>query len=345
MRRALITGITGQDGSYLAEHLVSQGYEVWGMMHRNANPQTRELLGEVRMVRGDVLDKKSLTSAIEGAEPDEIYNLADMSYVPHSWRYAELSGRVTGLGPVNVLEAIRLYSDISASRNPGRGQIRFYQASCSEVFGRAPESPQNETSPIQPCTPHGSAKALGHFTTQRYRRDYGMFAVSGILFNHESPRRAAQFVSRKVSLGVAKVKLGQEHHIRLGDLTARRDWGFAGDYVGAMHLMLAQDTPEDYVIGTGVTHSVEDLVSHAFAVAGLNWHDHVVTDTAFIRPAEPENLSADPAKAKKRLGWAPVVAFDDLVTMMVESDLKLLSSTDAKIYQIPDVETSPAHYS
>lgn len=268
-----------------------------------------------------------------------------MSYVPYSWQYAELSGRVTALGPLHILEAIRLSSGITASRSPQRGQIRFYQASSSEMFGRAPELPQNEASRVNPCTPHGSAKANAHFTTQRYRQDYGMFAVSGIMFNHESPRRAAEFVSRKISLGVAKAKLGYERRVRLGDLSARRDWGFAGDYVSAMRLMLAQDEPEDYVVGTGVTHSVEDLVSQAFAVAGLDWSEHVVCDTAFFRPSEPENLCADAAKAKQRLGWRPVVNFDQLVAMMVESDLELLSSSDAEVYRIPDVESPPAHYS
>lgn len=336
MRHALITGITGQDGSYLAEHLLAQGYEVWGLSHRNANPQTRDLLRQVRMIRGDLLDNESLVSAIERAEPDEVYNLADISYVPHSWEHAELAGRVAGLGALQVLEAIRLGSGITESRSPGPGQIRFYQASSAEIFGRTPESPQNEESLLHPCSPHGAAKAYAHHTTQSYRELYGMFAVSGILFNHESPRRAAEFVSRKVSLGVARVKLGYEQKLRLGDLSNRRDWGYAGDYVRAMHLMLAQDEPEDFVVGTGVTHSVEDLVSRSFAVAGLNWRNHVVRDTAFFRPAEPQYLCADPAKAKQRLGWTSTVSFDELLSMMVESDLKLLSNRDAEVYQISE---------
>jgi GDPmannose 4,6-dehydratase len=224
-----------------------------------------------------------------------------------------------------VLEAIRVCSGISASRSPGRGQIRFYQASSSEMFGMVAESPQTERTPFHPRSPYGVAKTYGHFLTQNYRESYGMFAVSGILFNHESPRRGSEFVTRKVSLGVARIKLGLERQLRLGTLSVRRDWGFAGDYVRAMHLMLARDVPEDVVVGTGVTHSVEELVAHAFAVAGLDWRDHVVCDAAFVRPAEVDQLCADPSTAVKQLGWEPKVGFDELVTMMVESDLALLS--------------------
>ena len=242
-----------------------------------------------------------------------------------SWQQAELTGEVTGLGVLRVLEAIRVCSGISASRTPRGGQIRFYQASSSEMFGQVRESPQTEQTPFHPRSPYGVAKSYGHFLTQNYRESYGMFAVSGILFNHESPRRGAEFVSRKVSLGVAKARLGHERKLRLGTLWSRRDWGFAGDYVRAMHLMLGQDEPEDYVIGTGVTHSVEELVEQAFAVAGLDWRDHVTVDAAFVRPAEVDQLCADPAKAAARLGWAPQVGFDELITMMVEADLKLLS--------------------
>jgi GDPmannose 4,6-dehydratase len=226
---------------------------------------------------------------------------------------------------LRVLEAIRVCSGISASRTPKGGQIRFYQASSSEMFGQVRESPQTEQTPFHPRSPYGVAKAYGHFLTQNYRESYGMFAVSGILFNHESPRRGAEFVSRKVSLGVAKIRLGHERQLRLGTLWSRRDWGFAGDYVRAMHLMLGQDEPEDYVIGTGVTHSVEELVEQAFAVAGLDWREHVTVDAAFVRPAEVDQLCADPAKAAGRLGWEPQVGFDELITMMVEADLKLLS--------------------
>ncbi len=331
-RRALITGITGQDGSYLAEHLLAEGYEVWGLVRGQANPrvrQVRELLGEVRLVRGDLLDQGSLISAVERVQPDEVYNLAAISYVPMSWQQAELTGEVTGLGVLRVLEAIRVCSGISASRTPGRGQIRFYQASSSEMYGMVAESPQTERTPFHPRSPYGVAKAYGHFLTQNYRESYGMFAVSGILFNHESPRRGSEFVTRKVSLGVARIRLGLERQLRLGTLSARRDWGFAGDYVSAMQLMLTRDEPEDFVVGTGVTHSVEELVERAFAIAGLDWREHVVCDAAFVRPAEVDQLCADPSKAAKDLGWEPATGFDELITMMVESDIRLLSTPGA----------------
>jgi GDPmannose 4,6-dehydratase len=328
-RRALITGITGQDGSYLAEHLLAQGYEVWGLVRGQSNPRlrrVRELLGDVRLVRGDLLDQGSLISAVERGQPEEVYNLAAISYVPMSWQQAELTGEVTGLGVLRVLEAIRVCSGISASRTPGSGQIRFYQASSSEMFGKVRESPQTERSPFHPRSPYGVAKTYGHFLTQNYRESYGMYAVSGILFNHESPRRGAEFVSRKVSLGVAKIKLGYERQLRLGTLWARRDWGFAGDYVRAMHLMLAADEPDDYVVGTGLTHSVQELLERAFGAAGLDWREHVVCDAAFVRPAEVDHLCADPSKAAQRLGWEPKIGFDELIAMMVESDLALLST-------------------
>jgi GDPmannose 4,6-dehydratase len=331
-RRALITGITGQDGSYLAEHLVDLGYEVWGLVRGQANPPVRhlrQLRGDVRLIRGDLLDQGSLISAVERVQPDEVYNLAAISYVPMSWQQAELTGEVTGLGVLRVLEAIRVCSGISASRTPGRGQIRFYQASTSEMFGMARETPQTEQTPFHPRSPYGVAKVYGHFLTQNYRESYGMYAVSGIMFNHESPRRGTEFVTRKVSLGVAKIKLGYERQLRLGNLTASRDWGFAGDYVRAMQLMLTQDEPADYVIGTGVTHTVETLVDTAFRAAGLNWRDHVVTDAAFIRPAEVDKLCADPGKARDKLGWEPKIAFDELVTMMVDADLHLLAGGQA----------------
>ncbi len=328
-KRALITGITGQDGSYLAEHLVDMGYEVWGLVRGQANPRVRhlrQLLGDVRLIRGDLLDQGSLIAAVERVQPDEVYNLAAISYVPMSWQQAELTGEVTGLGVLRVLEAIRVCSGISASRSPGSGQIRFYQASTSEMFGQVTESPQNEQTSFHPRSPYGVAKVYGHFLTQNYRESYGMFAVSGIMFNHESPRRGAEFVTRKVSLGVAKIKLGYERQLRLGNLSASRDWGFAGDYVRAMQLMLAQDSPADYVIGTGVTHSVETLVDQAFRVAGLDWRDHVVTDAAFIRPAEVDRLCADPAKARDELGWEPKIGFEELVAMMVDADMTLLAA-------------------
>jgi GDPmannose 4,6-dehydratase len=328
-QRALITGITGQDGSYLAEHLASEGYEVWGLVRGQQNPRVRhlrQLLGEVRLVRGDLLDQGSLIAAVEQVQPDEVYNLAAMSYVPMSWQQAELTGEVTGLGVLRLLEAIRVCSGITASRSPGRGQIRFYQASSSEMFGMVRETPQTEQTPFHPRSPYGVAKAYGHFLTQNYRESYGMSAVSGILFNHESPRRGAEFVTRKISLGVAKIKLGYERQLRLGSLSVRRDWGFAGDYVRAMHKMMTAGEPADYVVGTGVTHSVEDLLEHAFKAAGLDWREHVVTDTAFIRPAEVDKLCADPSLARQQLGWEPTIGFEELVAMMVEADLQLLSS-------------------
>jgi GDPmannose 4,6-dehydratase len=288
--------------------------------------RVRELLGEVRLVRGDLLDQGSLISAVERVQPDEVYNLAAISYVPMSWQQAELTGEVTGLGVLRVLEAIRVCSGISASRSPARGQIRFYQASSSEMFGLVRESPQTERTPFHPRSPYGVAKVYGHYLTQNYRESYGMFAVSGILFNHESPRRGTEFVTRKVSLGVAKIKRGQARQLRLGNLGASRDWGFAGDYVQAMHLMLGQDEPGDYVIGTGVTHSIEELLDRAFRAAGMDWHDHVVTDAAFIRPAEVDRLCADPSKARERLGWEAKMGFEELVTMMVDADLELVST-------------------
>jgi GDPmannose 4,6-dehydratase len=312
--------------------LVDLGYEVWGLVRGQATPRVRhfrQLLGEVRLIRGDLLDQGSLIAAVERVQPDEVYNLAAISYVPMSWQQAELTGEVTGLGVLRVLEAIRVCSGISASRSPGRGQIRFYQASTSEMFGQVSEAPQNERTSFHPRSPYGVAKVYGHLLTQNYRESYGMFAVSGIMFNHESPRRGAEFVTRKVSLGVAKIKLGYERQLRLGNLHASRDWGFAGDYVRAMQLMLARDEPADYVIGTGVTHTVEELVDHAFRAAGLDWHDHVVTDAAFIRPAEVDRLCADPSKAREELGWEPKIGFEELVSMMVDGDLELLASSGA----------------
>ena len=307
------------------------GYEVWGLIRGQANPRVRhlrQLLGDVRLIRGDLLDQGSLIAAVERVQPDEVYNLAAISYVPMSWQQAELTGEVTGLGVLRVLEAIRVCSGISASRSPGGGQIRFYQASTSEMFGQVSETPQSERTSFHPRSPYGVAKVYGHFLTQNYRESYGMYAVSGIMFNHESPRRGSEFVTRKVTLGVAKAKLGYERQLRLGNLHASRDWGFAGDYVRAMQMMLAQDSPADYVIGTGVTHSVEQLVDTAFRAAGLDWRDHVVTDAAFIRPAEVDRLCADPSKARDELGWEPKIGFEELVAMMVDADVELLASSD-----------------
>jgi GDPmannose 4,6-dehydratase len=330
-RRALITGITGQDGSYLAEHLLGEGYEVWGLVRGQANPHVSRLrkhVGDVRLVYGDLLDQGSLISAVEKVRPDEVYNLGAISFVPMSWQQAEITAEVTGMGVLRMLEAIRVVSGIGGSRTPGGGQIRFYQASSSEMFGQVRETPQNERTPFHPRSPYGVAKTYGHFITQNYRESYGMFAVSGILFNHESPRRGAEFVTRKISLGVARIKLGLAAELRLGNLEARRDWGFAGDYVQAMRLMLTAATPEDYVIGTGRTQSVRDLVELAFSVAGLDWRAHVRTDEALTRPAEVDLLCGDPKKARDQLAWEPRVSFEDLITMMVDSDLALLSRSD-----------------
>ncbi|MEV4174460.1 GDP-mannose 4,6-dehydratase [Nonomuraea sp. NPDC049709] len=327
-RRALITGITGQDGSYLAEHLLEQGYEVWGLARGQANPRVsrmRRLLADVQVVRGDLLDQGSLISAVERVQPDEVYNLGAISFVPMSWEQAELTAEVTGMGVLRMLEAIRVCSGVSRGGTGAAGQIRFYQASSSEMFGQVSETPQNERTAFHPRSPYGVAKAYGHFLTQNYRESYGMFAVSGILFNHESPRRGAEFVTRKVSLGAARIKLGLATELRLGNLEARRDWGFAGDYVKAMHLMLQAGNPEDYVIGTGRMKSVRELVEAAFNAVGLDWERYVVTDQTLHRPAEVDLLCAEPKKARTQLGWEPRVAFDELVAMMVESDLRLLT--------------------
>ncbi|WP_066362740.1 GDP-mannose 4,6-dehydratase [Herbidospora mongoliensis] len=317
-RRALITGITGQDGSYLAEHLLAEGYEVWGLVRGQANPRVSRLPKDVRLVRGDLLDQGSLISAVEKVRPDEVYNLGAISFVPMSWEQAELTAEVTGMGVLRMLEAIRVCS----SRG---GEMRFYQASSSEMFGQVRETPQTEVTPFHPRSPYGVAKTYGHFLTQNYRESYGMYAVSGILFNHESPRRGAEFVTRKVTLGVARIKLGIASELRLGNLEARRDWGFAGDYVRAMHLMLQAETPEDFVIGTGRTQSVRELVAAAFAAAGLDWEQYVIADQSLHRPAEVDLLCADPKKARMQLGWEPTVPFEELVSMMVESDLRLLT--------------------
>lgn len=328
-RRALITGITGQDGSYLAEHLLGQGYEVWGLARGQANPRVsrmRKLLADVQVVRGDLLDQGSLISAVERVQPDEVYNLGAISFVPMSWEQAELTAEVTGMGVLRMLEAIRVCSGISRGSGGPSGQIRFYQASSSEMFGQVTETPQNERTGFHPRSPYGVAKAYGHFLTQNYRESYGMYAVSGILFNHESPRRGAEFVTRKVTLGAARIKLGMASELRLGNLEARRDWGFAGDYVRAMHLMLQAATPEDYVIGTGKMKSVRELVEAAFTAAGLDWEQYVICDQTLHRPAEVDLLCADPKKARVQLGWEPTVSFDELVAMMVESDIRLLSN-------------------
>jgi GDPmannose 4,6-dehydratase len=317
--KALITGVTGQDGSYLAELLLSKGYEVVGVVRRTSHhsyERIEHLLERIEVVAADLLDQHSLTVVLQDTRPDEVYNLAAQSYVPTSWTQPVLTGEFTALGVTRILEAIRLVHPTA----------RFYQASSSEMFGRVTETPQRETTSFYPRSPYGVAKVYGHWITVNYRESYGLFAVSGILFNHESPRRGIEFVTRKVTDGVARIKLGLAREIRLGNLDARRDWGFAGDYVDAMWRMLQQPSPQDYVIGTGQAHSVRDLVEAAFGHVGLDWRKYVVTDPKFIRPAEVDLLLADPSKARRELGWAPTVGFHDLVAKMVDADLERLSA-------------------
>ncbi|MCO1575791.1 GDP-mannose 4,6-dehydratase [Crossiella sp. SN42] len=324
-RRALITGVTGQDGSYLAEYLLEQGYQVWGLIRGQSNPRksrVSRLVKDLSFVDGDLLDQGSLISAVDLVQPDEVYNLGAISFVPLSWQQAELVTEVNGMGALRMLEAIRLVCGLDKSRTGGNDQIRFYQASSSEMFGKVAETPQSETTIFHPRSPYGVAKAYGHFITKNYRESFGMYGVSGILFNHESPRRGAEFVTRKISLAVAQIKLGLQKELRLGNLDAVRDWGFAGDYVRAMHLMLQQDEPTDYVIGTGRMHSVKDAVRIAFEAVDLDWRDYVVIDPELVRPAEVETLCADASRAQVELGWKPSVDFTELMNMMVESDLR-----------------------
>ncbi len=316
---ALITGITGQDGSYLAEFLLSKGYEVVGMVRRSSTvtyERIQHIQDDITIVQGDLHDQSSLVACLEEYRPDEVYNLAAQSFVATSWSQAVLTGEVTALGVTRLLEAIRLV-------NP---KIRFYQASSSEMFGKAVEVPQRETTPFYPRSPYGVAKVYGHWITVNYRESYGMFTVSGILFNHESPRRGLEFVTRKISDGVARIKLGLARELPLGNLEARRDWGFAGEYVQAMWMMLQQDQPEDFVVGTGVTHSVRDFAEQAFKVVGLNYEDYVVQDPRFLRPSEVDLLVSDPSKARQKLNWQPKVNFEQLVQMMVEADLERLKN-------------------
>lgn len=321
-KRALITGLTGQDGSYLAEFLLDKGYEVWGLVRRTSTvnfERIRHIQNRLNILSGDLLDQSSLVSSLEQAEPDEVYNLAAQSFVPTSWGQPVHTGEATALGVTRILEAIRQV-------NP---RIRFYQASSSEMFGRVRETPQSERTPFYPRSPYGVAKVYGHWITINYRESYDLFAVSGILFNHESPRRGLEFVTRKVTHGVAQIAVGHADELRLGNLEARRDWGFAGDYVRAMWMMLQQDEPGDYVVGTGVSHSVRDLVESAFQHCGLDWRDYVVQDQRFMRPAEVDHLVADPTLSRERLGWAPDVDFNGLVQMMVDSDLERLKKEEA----------------
>jgi GDPmannose 4,6-dehydratase len=318
MKRALVTGITGQDGSYLAELLLEKDYEVSGMVRRASSEnlgRIEHLVGRVNLVQGDLLDPASLLAVLEETRPHEVYNLAAQSFVPTSWNQPVLTAEFTAVGVTRLLEAIRRVDP----------QIRFYQASSSEMFGKVREVPQSELTPFYPRSPYGVAKAYGHFITVNYRESYDLFAASGILFNHESPRRGLEFVTRKISDGVARIKLGLTDELLLGNLDAQRDWGFAGDYVRAMWLMLQRDEPSDYVVATGETHAVQEFVDLAFAHAGLDPADHVKTDPRFLRPAEVDQLVGDPAKAKAELGWEPEVSYQELVEMMVDADLDRLS--------------------
>ena len=324
---ALITGVTGQDGSYLAEFLLAKGYEVHGTTRRTSSDNTGRLAGiladsisaeRFRLHNADMTDGASLVRLLDAVQPDEVYNLAAQSHVAVSFDVPEQTMQTTGLGPLRLLEGLRSLGSTA----------RFYQASSSEMFGSAPGR-QNENSPLRPRSPYGCAKALGHCLTSSYREAYGLFAVSGILFNHESPRRGETFVTRKITRGVASILAGRTNELRLGNLDACRDWGFAGDYVEAMWLMLQQNEPEDYVVGTGVAHSVRDFCERAFELAGLHWEDHVRRDARFVRPAELDHLVADPAKAERDLSWKPKVDFDGLVSMMVEADRALLAGSSA----------------
>ncbi|MBI1912014.1 MAG: GDP-mannose 4,6-dehydratase [Deltaproteobacteria bacterium] len=316
-KKALVTGVTGQDGSYLSEFLLEKGYEVYGMVRR-ASVERFDRIEHIReklnLIQGDLTDQSSLDEAVKSIQPDEVYNLAAQSFVPTSWNQPTLTGEVTGMGTTRLLESVRKI----------KPDARFYQASSSEMFGQVREVPQTELTPFHPRSPYGVAKVYGHFITVNYRESYNLFACSGILFNHESPRRGLEFVTRKITYNVAKIKLGLATELRLGNLDAKRDWGFAGDYVEAMWLMLQQSAPDDYVIATGETHTVREFVEIAFESAGLDWKKYVVIDPKFLRPAEVELLVGDPAKAKAKLGWTPKVGFVELVKMMVDADIKAL---------------------
>jgi GDPmannose 4,6-dehydratase len=314
LKTALITGITGQDGSYLAEMLLEHGYRVVGMTRRSStdsNERIAHLHGRVELVQGDLLDQASLVAALNDVRPTEVYNLAAQSFVPTSWNQPVLTGEFTGLGVTRMLEAVRQVG----------GAIRFYQASSSEMFGKVREVPQTELTPFHPRSPYGVAKAYGHFLTVNYRESYGMYAVSGILFNHESPRRGLEFVSRKVTDGAARIALGLAKDLPMGNLEAERDWGFAGDYVRAMWLMLQQPEPGDYVIATGIAHSVRDLCRIAFERVGLDYEQHITVDPSLYRPAEVDHLLGDPTKAQAILGWSPVMTFTELIQTMVDADV------------------------
>jgi GDPmannose 4,6-dehydratase len=318
MKRALITGVTGQDGSYLAELLLEKGYEVHGVVRRSSTEnfeRIADLSGKIQLHQADLLDQLSIVDVVKETRPDEVYNLAAMSFVPTSWKQPVLTGEFTAMGVTRVLEAIKLL---------GRDQIKFYQASSSEMFGKVVEVPQKESTPFYPRSPYGVAKVYGHWITVNYRESYNMFCCSGILFNHESPRRGREFVTRKVTDGVARIKLGLSKSLKLGNLDSKRDWGFAGDYVKAMWMMLQQDRPDDYVVATGETHTVKRLVELAFGAVGLDWNKYVEIDPALVRPAEVDLLIGDASKARAKLGWKPEVTFEKLVERMVQADLARL---------------------
>lgn len=319
MKKALITGVTGQDGSYLAELLLEKGYKVYGLRRRTSTPNFENvgyIKDQIEWISGDLTDLASLIEAVRESQPDEVYNLAAQSFVAASWPQPLTTGQITALSVTNMLEAVRIV----------KPDARFYQASSSEMFGKVVETPQKETTPFYPRSPYGVAKVYGHWITVNYRESFNMFACSGILFNHESPRRGLEFVTRKVTDGVARIKLGLQNELRMGNLDALRDWGFAGDYVRAMWLMLQQDTPDDYVISTGETHSVRELLEIAFSYVGLHFEDYVVIDPKFSRPAEVDLLLGDCSKAKKKLGWELKVGFKDLIYMMVDEDLKRVNA-------------------
>lgn len=319
MKKALITGITGQDGSYLAEFLLNKGYEVHGISRRTSTPnydRIKGIVNEIEIHPGDLLDQHSLTSVVKEVQPDEVYNLAAQSFVETSWKQPVLTGEFTALGVTRMLEAVQL----------AKPDTKFYQASSSEMFGKVQQTPQNETTPFYPRSPYGVAKVYGHWITVNYRESYNLYAVSGILFNHESPRRGLEFVTRKVTNAAARIKLKKQKELRLGNLESKRDWGYAPDYVEAMWLMLQQEKPEDYVVGTGKTWSVKQLLETAFMAAGLKWQDFVKIDPKFVRPAEVDLLVADPTKAQKQLNWRPKTSFEEMIGLMVEADLKLESN-------------------
>lgn len=320
--RALVTGITGQDGSYMAELLLSKGYEVFGLVRRSSLEKfdrIQPFMDQVNLVEGDLTDQSSLDYAVQSAQPDEVYNFAAQSFVPASWNQPVLTADVTGLGVLRVLESIRKHQP----------KARFVQASSSEMFGKVQESPQKESTRFYPRSPYGAAKVFGHQITVNYRESYGLFACSAISFNHESPRRGLEFVSRKITHQVARIKLGQAKKLMMGNLEAKRDWGFAGDYVEAQWRMLQQSQPEDYVVASGVTHSVRELLEIAFSTAGLAWQEYVELDPKLVRPAEVDHLCGDPAKAKHNLGWTPTVGFRQLIEMMVAADLKSVQNSVA----------------